>query len=428
MLENRSFDHMLGALEPVVAGLDGVPLQAGMANEYAGREFPVFKLEKTSSTKAQDPCHSGECVDRQVSGGNGGFAADYIETRANPATAEPVVVMGYFDGEQLPVYGDGARRFCVCDRWFCSLKGATFPNRLYAVAGRAAGSRDNASPPTYHLPSFVRKLDAAGASWRWYTHELFATIWAIDRDYLPKTFDNVRPFSSPFSHEDFFSAAKSGSLPDVAWIDPNFVDVGGAAGSNDDHPPSDVRAGQELVLRILNALVRSPVWERTLLIVTYDEHGGFFDHVEPPVGPVSAEEGAFNDGRLGFRTPCVIVGPRARRGHVSHFRFDPNSVINLIRWRFGLGALSARDEWSHNMAKALDFRSPPNPDAPDFGQASPGGLPANSRGASFGAPCFNYLTNQLPLPADAPVALREWRAHQDELRPLYEMSRAAGLI
>jgi phospholipase C len=217
MLENRSFDHMLGYLSLGADGLDIDGLRDGMANTHDGRSHPIFPLTKTAFVKPQDPCHSGTCVDEQVSDRNGGFATNYIQTRLDPESAEPVVVMGYYDGDQLPVYDFLARRFCICDRWFCPVGGATFPNRLYAVAGRAAGSRDNASPPVYHLPSFVRHLDAAGATWRWYTHELFATIWAVDRDYLPKTFDNVRPFSSPFSFEDFFSAAKSGTLPNLAW-------------------------------------------------------------------------------------------------------------------------------------------------------------------------------------------------------------------
>jgi phospholipase C len=334
MLENRSFDHMLGflSLEPGGLGVDG--LRAGMANEHDGHSYPVFKLDKTSFTKAQDPCHSGACVDRQVADGNGGFAADYIETRASAAAADPVIVMGYYDGDQLPVYDFLARRFCVCDRWFCSLKGATFPNRLYAVAGRSASSRDNASPPVYHLPSFVRKLDAAGASWRWYTHELFATIWAVDRGYLPHSLDNVRPFSSPYSSGDFFSIARSGSLPDVAWIDPNFVDVGGAAGSNDDHPPSDVRAGQELVLRVFNALARGPKWEQTLLLITYDEHGGFFDHVPPPEAEDDDPRPEFHS--YGPRVPAIVVSPRVHPG-VSHELFDHTSIIKTCLARFCRG-------------------------------------------------------------------------------------------
>jgi phospholipase C len=331
MLENRSFDHMLGYLSLDDDGLDVDGLAEGMANAHDGRSYPIFRLTETAFTKAQDPCHSGRCVDEQVANGNGGFASNFISTRRDPRATDPVVAMGYYDGKQLPIYDFLARRYCVCDRWFCSVRGATFPNRLYAVAGRAAGSRDNADPPIYHLPSFVRQLDIAGATWRWYTHELFATIWAIDRDLLPRTFDNVRPFSSPYSFADFFSAAQAGTLPNVAWIDPNFVDVGGAVGSNDDHPPSDVRAGQELVLRILNALARSPAWERTLLVITYDEHGGFFDHVEPP----SAED---DDPRpefhaLGPRVPALVVSPRVRAG-VSHETFDHTSIIKTCLVRF----------------------------------------------------------------------------------------------
>ena len=331
MLENRSFDHMLGFLSLEGGDPDVDGLRNGMANTADGRSYPIFRLAQTALAKTQDPCHSGACVDEQVADANGGFAANYIRTRLDPADREPVVVMGYYDGEQLPVYDFLARRFCVCDRWFCSVRGATFPNRLYAVAGRAAGSRDNASPPVYHLPSFVRHLDAAGASWRWYTHEFFPTIWAIDRGYLPKTFDNVRPFSSPFSFGDFFSAARTGRLPNVAWIDPNFVDVGGAVGSNDDHPPSDVRAGQELALRVLNALVRGPGWERTLLVVTYDEHGGFFDHVPPPSAAADDPRPEFH--AYGPRVPALVVSPRLR-ARVSHALFDHTSIIKTCLARF----------------------------------------------------------------------------------------------
>jgi phospholipase C len=331
MLENRSFDHLLGYLSLQPDGLDIDGLESGMANTYEARSHPIFRLTKTALEKAQDPCHSGACVDEQVADTNGGFAANYIRTRGDAEFAEPVVVMGYYDGDQLPVYDFLARRFCVCDRWFSPVRGATFPNRLYAVAGRAAGSRDNASPPVYHLPSFVRHLDAARATWRWYTHELFATIWAVDRDYLPKTFDNVRPFLSPFSFDDFFSAAQAGTLPNVAWIDPNFVDVGGPVGSNDDHPPSDVRAGQELVLRVFNALVRGPAWERTLLIVTYDEHGGFFDHVSPPAAADDDSRSEFQ--AYGPRVPALVVSPRLGT-RVSHEVFDHTSIIKTCLARF----------------------------------------------------------------------------------------------
>ena len=329
MMENRSFDHLLGYLS-LVGGRDDVDgLRPGMQNEHEGRSYPVYRLPATALAKEQDPCHSGRCVDEQLAGGNAGFVTNYVRTRDDPAFVEEPVVMGYHDGEQLPVYDFLARRYCLCDRWFCSVRGATFPNRLYAGAGRAAGSRDNARPPTYDLPSFVRQLDAAGASWRWYTPEIFPTIWAIDRSYLSRTFDNVRPFSSPSAPDDFFSSAKSGQLANVTWIDPNFVDFGGPVGSNDDHPPSDLRAGQELVLRIVNALARSPTWERTLLLVVYDEHGGFYDHVEPPEAP--DDDPAFRV--YGPRVPALVVSARLGT-RVSHEVFDHTSIIKTCLVRF----------------------------------------------------------------------------------------------
>jgi phospholipase C len=329
MLENRSFDHMLGHLSLVGDRGDVDGLEAGMANEHDGQTVPVYRLSSTSLVAEQDPCHSGECVDEQLAGGNAGFVANFVRTRPDPKFAREAIVMGYFDGEQLPAYDFLARHSCVCDRWFCSVRGATFPNRLYAAAGRAAGSRNNASPPTYDLPTFVRHLDDAGASWRWYSAEPFPTIWALDRSYLPRTFDNVRPFSSPFTEEDFFSSARNGRLPNVAWIDPDFVDVGGPVGSNDDHPPADVRAGQELVLRIFNALARSPAWERTLFLVTYDEHGGFYDHVRPSAAPDDLP--AFRV--FGPRVPALVASSRLGT-RVSHELFDHTSIIKTFLVRF----------------------------------------------------------------------------------------------
>ena len=329
MMENRSFDHMLGYLSLVGGREDVDGLRPGMSNEHAGRTYEIHRLASTSLAEEQDPCHSGSCVDEQLAGGNAGFVANYVRTRTDPAFAGDAIVMGYHDAAQLPVYDFLARRYCVCDRWFCSVRGPTFPNRLYAAAGRAAGSRDNASPPTYDLSTFVRHLDAAGASWRWYSPEIFPSLWALDRSYLPHTFDNVRPFSSPFTGEDFFSSVQQGRLPNVAWIDPNFVDLGGPVGSNDDHPPADVRAGQELVLRILNALSRGPAWERTLFLVVYDEHGGFYDHVEPPAAP--DDDPAFRF--YGPRVPALVVSPRLGT-LVSHDLFDHASIVKTALVRF----------------------------------------------------------------------------------------------
>jgi phospholipase C len=416
MMENRSYDHLLGW----VPNSNGIQNQAFVNN--AGELVPTFHMGNSDPAYGfqgcgwEDPAHG--YADGRVHL-NGGAMDGFLKTVANPVDKFPV---GYYNAEDVLFYKGVAEHFTICDQYFHGILSSTFPNRMYIHAG-ATDRNTNTLPWAQQAPSTLPTiwdlLGAKGISCANYFSDLPLTgLWG----------EKYAAITKPF--EQFLIDAQRGTLPAVSYFDPFFgfsVGESPAGVSRDDHPQADVRDGQVYLTEIYNALRASPNWERTLMIVTYDEWGGFFDHVEPPIGPVSAEEGAFNDGRLGFRTPCVIVGPRARRGHVSHFRFDPNSVINLIRWRFGLGALSARDDWSHNMAKALDFRSAPNLDAPDFGQASPGGLPANSRGATFGAPCFNYLTNQLPL-AELPAAQREWLAHQAELRPLYEMSKAAGLI
>jgi phospholipase C len=412
--------------------LGWVPKSNGIQDQVfinnRGEEVPTFHMGNSDPAYGfqgcgwEDPAHGYS--DGRIHLNNGAMDG-FLKTVANPADKFPV---GYYNAEDLLFYKGVAENFTICDNYFHGILASTFPNRIYMHAGRTdrmnnafyPGQDEGEVPTPASIPTIWDLLKARGLTGKNYFHDLPITaFWA----------NKYADITAPF--EQFLVDAERGSLPNVSYFDPNFgfaVGESPAGVSRDDHPQADVRDGQVYLTEIYNALRKSPNWERTLMIVTYDEWGGFFDHVEPPVGPVSPEEAALgNDGRLGFRTPCVILGPRARRGHVSNIPFDPNSVINLIRWRWGLGSLSARDDWSINMAHALDFKGPLNVDAPEFGQASPGGMAASSRGVPFGAPCFNYLTNQLPGTPES-VAQREWRSHQAELRPLYEMSKAAGLI
>jgi len=417
MMENRSYDHMLGW----VPKSNGIQNQVFINNN--GEEVPTFHMGNSDPAYGfqgcgwEDPSHGYGAGRIHL---NNGAMDGFLKTVDNPVDKFPA---GYYNAEDVLFYKGVAENFTICDNYFHGILSSTFPNRMYIHAGatdRNTNTLPWAQQAPSELPTIWDLLAAKGLSGRNYFSDLPLTgLWGTKYAQISKPF------------EQFLVDAKNGALPAVSYFDPNFgfsVGESPAGVSRDDHPQADIRDGQVYLTEIYNALRASPNWERTLMIVTYDEWGGFFDHVEPTFGPVSAEEGVFNDGRLGFRTPCVILGPRAKRGHVSHFRFDPNSVINLIRWRFGLGSLSARDHWSHNMAMALDFKNPPNLDAPAFGQLSPDGLTSTSRGLPWGAPCFNYLTNQLPVEAPTSVAQREWLEHQNELRPLYEMSKAAGLI
>ena len=358
MLENRSFDHMLGylSLEGARNDIDG--LRSEFSNEHNGQAYPIHHLDTT--TIADDPDHSADAVELQLgAGAMDGFVGSYAKTLLERGVRGSDVgrVMGYYNAADLPVHDHLASEFAVCDRWFSSVPGATWPNRLYAVCGSAAGSRDDLPlnlPPLYHRPSFVRHLDAHGISWRWYSFET-GTLRLADRHYRLGHLDRFAFFSHTILNwktrlersidprmPSFIEDAARGVLPSVAWIDPNFSNFDPIGfPPNDDHVPADIRDGQDLVLAVYNALATSAHWERTLLIVFYDEHGGFFDHVAPPEAP---DDDRKTFGRYGVRVPALIVSPWIEPGSVSHTLFDHTSIIKTILLRFCPDALRAPRE------------------------------------------------------------------------------------
>jgi phospholipase C len=331
MLENRSFDHMLGYLRLESARADVEGLQYQMANSYDGKSYKVHHLNRRALTKAEDPPHGGNAIAAQLKNGNAGFVSTFATER--PDAPDVSIPMGYYNASDLPVYDHLSREFCVCNQWYSSVPGATWPNRLYAAAGRAAGSKDGKQVPIYALPSFIRHLDREDVSWRWYAHDV-ATLRLIDDRYRSGHFSHFAYFDrrSVLAPENFIDHARSNELAAVSWIDPNFVDLSfvGPSGSNDDHPPSDVMAGQELVFNVYNALVRTGAWKKTLLIVTYDEHGGFYDHVSPPAA--RDDSSAFR--RYGVRVPALVVSPWVASKTTSDLVFDHTSIIKTILLRF----------------------------------------------------------------------------------------------
>ncbi len=188
MLENRSFDHMLGYLSLSGGRTDIDGLKGSESEVYAGQGYAVHHLEQTvGHSELEDPCHSPGCVDEQLGGGFVSSYAHYVsgwEAKNGPPIipADPGYVMGYYDATDLPVFDHLANEFCVCDRWFSSVPGATWPNRLYSLTGAAAGSRDDVEPPLYNRASFVRFLDRANVDWRWYSYDP-GTLRMIDAAY-----------------------------------------------------------------------------------------------------------------------------------------------------------------------------------------------------------------------------------------------------
>ena len=164
----------------------------------------------------------------------------------------------------------------------------------------------------------------------------------------------------PISHPttQFFVDCAAGTLPQVSYIDPQFL--GEAQGtSNDDHPHGDIRNGEAFLNRVYTAVTKSPNWQNAVLIINFDEWGGFFEHVTPPRGPIpNADRRAGNtDGLLGFRVPCLVISAWSRRGVVSRTRYDHTSILRMIEWRWDLRPLTVRDASAHNLATSLDLRN-----------------------------------------------------------------------
>ena len=360
-----------------------------MFNRHGDRVWEIHNLEKTSFLQREDPNHSGDWIARQINdGAMDGFVSSYIETRDDPAGAAEEFrspVMGYFAAGQLPVYDYLAEHFCVCDHWFASVAGATWPNRLYAAAGDSAGLTSNQTLwglfdwPFYSLPTFVRYLDATACSWRWYSAEPLdlspPTIQLLDHKYRFARGNNFALFDDEelvTGQPSFLQDAASGNLANVCWIDPNFhtsiLGVGRRGLQNDDHPPADATEGQRLVGRIVNALMTGPKWETTMLIVVYDEHGGMFDHVAPP----ACEDDRTDFRRLGVRVPALLACPWIPERSLAKLVFDHTSIIHTALARFcpdAVNRMGSRVSSAQHLGTLLTLSEPraavgPAPDVP----------------------------------------------------------------
>ncbi len=348
MMENRSFDHMLGYLSlarahggAARADIDGLRGPDRDFNCFEGESYEIRPIGKAGLTKVQDPGHSGADVGQQMAHGMSGFVTNYMTTRPYQA---PYDVMRYQTAENVPVYDFFAEHFAICDRWFCSVPGGTWPNRLASLTGEAR-STDNKLPPIYSRRSFVRWLPD-GVTWRWYSSDP-GSLRLVDDDYRIGHEDHFAHVDKPslVQQRTFHIDAMREELPNVAWIDPNFVDLGGLQGANDDHPPTDVMAGQSFLVRIYQSLRRSALWERWMLVIVYDEHGGFYDHVDPTVGLPPEFTGRSEFRHFGPRVPAIVVSPLVEAGAAfgsaqeedPRFLVDHTALINTILLRFAAG-------------------------------------------------------------------------------------------
>jgi phospholipase C len=320
--ENRSFDHLLGYLSlPVARGGMGRPdvdgLKGGEFNTYKGTDFRPFELQDTRF--APGPTNDYESVQRAI---NGGRMDGFVKSQGDAyGVAVAGWIMGYYTGAAVPIYDALARDFAIGHRWFASHPGPTFPNRFYELTGRpnldtrGFWELENSSPirpvftPTIfdYLNAAVDPRSGAPVTWRYFEHA-YCTLRFFER----YTFDHTNVVDMDDPLYGFFTCARTGQLPNVSFIDPHFVDF--PPDSNCDEPPSDIADGQDLVQRIVEAVVAGPAWNKTLLLITYDEHGGFYDHVPPSSAAQVSPELPIETH--GVRVPAIVISPWAAAGTV----------------------------------------------------------------------------------------------------------------
>jgi len=337
MMENRSFDHMLGYMRlPAYGGntdVDGVRDDQNWLNAVANTwQGVAYQPGPLLEPRIPDPPHERPDIARQLGAvGANGFPLDGFIASANGDSE----VMRYQTPDKVPILDFFARNFRACDHWFSPLPASTQPNRLMAMAGYSLIDGNVKVLPSHMLA--YDWLNAHSVSWRVY-HQGFFPFFSIMPRWLPEiaTSDKFREFGRFATDIELESAD---TFPQVIFIEPIYTDAPHAeAEGTDDHSPSSVTGGQRLMLDTYSALLRSRHWKNSILIVTYDEHGGFFDHVQPlPVetAPPAGQYPGFPT--TGIRVPAVIVSPFVSTGSVCNANFDHTSILKFLGEKFGMG-------------------------------------------------------------------------------------------
>jgi phospholipase C len=354
MMENRSFDHLLGWL-PNSNGA-----QAGLSYpDKNGNLQPTQRLNYFVGCSHPDPDHS-------YAGGRSEFDNGKMDGWLRTSSNDSFCI-GYYEEEDLPLFATLARNYTTLNNYFPSILSSTFPNRVFQHAAQTDRLSNTLDLST--LPTIWDRLMAAGVSCRYYYSNVpFLSLWG------PK-YLGISALIEQFAFD-----AATGNLPAVSFVDPWFTILDDGTG-NDDHPHADLRKGEIFLSQIVSALAASPQWSNTVLVINRDEWGGFFDHVVPPrvIAPNNVDTDLVSgQALLGCRVPTLIVSPFASgtpaKPRINSLLYDHTSVLKMIEWRWALDPLTARDASDEiaNLASALNFSSqttalPPLPVVPDPG-------------------------------------------------------------
>ena len=353
-MENRSFDHFLGWLPNADGKQAGLTYVNGAG---VSRETHALSGDYTGCPHP-DPDHSYDGARVEY---NRGLMDGFLRAGSND-----VYSIGYYGEQDIPFYAALARNYTACNRYFASILGPTFPNRLFLHAAQT--DRLTNSTSLSSLPTIWDRLASAGLTARYYFSNVpFLALWGAKYLGISRLYD------------EFLVAAGTGTLPAVSFIDPRYTILDDGTG-NDDHPHADIRKGDLFLYETFKAVATGPKWANTVFIVNFDEWGGFFEHIAPPraAAPNQVDPDLVNGkALLGCRVPTVVASPfslgNSHDPRVSALVFDHTSVLKLIEWRWGLAPLTPRDASGDvlNLAYALSFKEPddsvpnlPKPQAP----------------------------------------------------------------
>ena len=427
MLENRSFDQMLGFLYPAGNGFNGLTGDESNPDE-TGREIKVYKINATDPhpylMPGADPGEGFQNTNYQLFStddpapgavpDNKGFVINFKAAIASdlakhykdtlPGT-EPSQIMGMYTPELLPILSGLATGFAVCDAWFASVPTMTMPNRAFVAAATSQGHLDDHTK-IFTCPSIFGRLSDKNVDW---------AIYGYNRDPLTRhDFPDVQSADdSHFGHfRDFEDRAAAGTLPAYTFLEPSWD-----ASGNSQHPNYDVAKGEQLIHDVYYAVRNGKDWASTLLIITYDEHGGNYDHVAPPAdatppGDGTVGEFGFDFTRFGVRVPAVLISPLIDKGTVFRGtgRIDHTSVLKTIQERWGTQPLTERDKAAASLGPVLTLEVP-RTDDPLAGVEIPvssGGHPNSSVPSKL---------DKLQAARVAALPIRNEKGHYEEASP-----------
>jgi phospholipase C len=412
MMENHSFDQMLGfsnigGTDAVNGGqttAEGLPPNGGV--NYDANNAPYQTASPAPYMMPADPNHEFPDVQLQLLGTNAPTAnyhntniknSGFVLSYAHTAGSNPLGgVMACFDPTQVPVITALANEFCVCDHWFSSLPGPTVPNRFFLHAATSGG--DPTSPNTLTLVRAVldgsasykfangnifQRLTQKNIPWGIYHGDTFAMVYALDG----VSFGAGKPID-PTQPNPFVQDLESANLPRYIFIEPNWGNMilGTYKGGNSQHPVDDITSGEKLIKFVYESIRASSCWNNSVLIIIYDEHGGFYDHCVPPTtvapGDVPSKT-SFDFTQLGVRVPAVIISPWIPKNLVDHTIYDHTTVLATLREWFQLlnlgdiGYFTERDMVANDLSHLFSLAAPRTdapatlPDAANSGIALP---------------------------------------------------------